>query len=113
MGRADEAIEAHKKLFEVFPGWPWALGRTYAISGFRDEAEKILNELEKSEITPWNAYGLTVLNAALGNFDEAFNWLAYEPHHGWVAWFAVMPEGNTLYDDLRFKDFIKRLDLPD
>jgi len=37
------------------PQGKWALGITYAKSGHRDEAEKILNELEKSEVNPINA----------------------------------------------------------
>lgn len=112
MGRKDEAIEAHKKLAEVAPWWNWALGNTYAISGHRDEAEKILNELEKSEVNSWNAFGLAVMYGALGKMDEAFKWLAYEPHHAWVAWVAVLPWFKPLHDDPRFNDFVKRLNLP-
>ena len=112
MGRKDEAIEAHKKLAEVAPWWNWALGFTYAISGHRDEAEKILNELEISEVNSWNAFGLTMMYGALGKMDEAFKWLAYEPHHAWVAWVAVLPWFKTLHDDPRFNDFVIRLNLP-
>jgi len=48
----------------------------------------------------------------LGNMDEAFRWLAYEPHHAFVAWVAVMPEFNNLHDDPRFDEFVKNLKLP-
>ena len=112
MGRIDEAIETHKKLAENSPWWKSALGYTYAISGHREEAEKILNELEESKVNPWNAYGLTVMYTALGKKDEAFKWLAYEPHHAFVAWIAVMPEFKSLHDDVRFKVFVKQLNIP-
>ncbi|MCK4853975.1 MAG: tetratricopeptide repeat protein, partial [Bacteroidales bacterium] len=114
MGRIDDAIEAHKKLAELYPRWKWALGNTYAISGHRDEAEKILNELEKSEVNPFNALGLTIMYGALGKMDEAFKWLAYEPHSAWLPWVAVIPSWSKLiHNDPRFEDFLKRLNLPD
>ena len=112
MGREEEAIEAHEKLAEVAPGWKWALGYTYAITNHRDKAEKILNEMEHSDINNWNAHGLAVLHAGLGNNDEAFKWLDYEPHHGWVAWVPVLPWWNPLHDDPRFDEFVKKLNLP-
>ncbi|MCK4824300.1 tetratricopeptide repeat protein, partial [bacterium] len=111
-GRIKEAIEAHKKLTEVYPRWTWSLGHTYAATGHTEEAEQILIELEKAEVTPWNAYGLAVMYGVLGKKDEAFKWLAYEPHHAFTAWAAVMPEFNNLHDDPRFEEFIKRLNLP-
>jgi TolB-like protein/Flp pilus assembly protein TadD len=113
MGRIDDAIEAHKKLAELYPVWKWALGSTYAISGHRDEAEKILNELEKSDVNPFSALGLTLLYGALGKMDEAFKWLAYEPHHAWIPWVAVKPWSEPFHDDPRFEDFLKRLNLPE
>jgi tetratricopeptide (TPR) repeat protein len=113
MGRIDDAIKAHKKLVELYPWWKWALGNTYAISGHRDEAEKILNELGKSEVSPFNALGLTIMYGALGRMDEAFKWLAHEPHAAWVPWIAVIPSwSKPLRDDPRFEDFLERLNLP-
>lgn len=113
MGRIDEAIEAHQKLVELYPWWKWALGNTYANSGHRDEAEKILNELEKTEVNTFNAMGLTILYGSLGKMDEAFKWLAYEPHAAWLPWIAVIPSwSNSLPDDPRFENFLERLNLP-
>jgi tetratricopeptide (TPR) repeat protein len=114
MGRTDDAIEAHKKVAEVSPAWKWVLGCTYDNSGHRDEAEKILQELEKSEVNSFIALGLAVLNGALGNMDEAFKWLAYEPHHPWIPWVAVIPDwAKPFRDDPRFEEFVKKLNLPD
>ena len=112
MGRKDEAIEAHKKLSEVAPPWGWVLGYTYALTGYPNKAEIILNELEKSELSGWNAMGLAVIYGALGRYDEAFKWIGYKPHHVWIPWIAVMPMWKPLYSDPRYSDFVKKLNLP-
>jgi tetratricopeptide (TPR) repeat protein len=113
IGRMDEAIKAHQKLAELMPLWSWQLGITYAEAGQLAEAEKILAEFEKNPVIPFTAHGRSVLYAALGRLDEAFKWLDYEPHHSWTAWVAVMPEGESLRNDLRYLDFLERLNLPD
>ena len=112
MGRNEEAIESHKKLAEFAPVWSWVLGYTYALTNHRDKAEKILNELENSEINSWFAMGLAVLYGALGRNDDAFKWIAYEPHHVWIPWVSVMPMWKPLYNDPRYEKFVKRLNLP-
>ncbi len=112
LGREEEAIKAHEKLAEVAPWWSSILGVTYAKTNHRDEAEHILNELENSEINGFIAVGLAHLNAALGNTDEVFKWLNYEPHHGFVAWAAVNPNYEPYHNDVRWKEFLERLNLP-
>jgi tetratricopeptide (TPR) repeat protein len=110
MGRYDEAIEVHKKLVEVAPNFKHRLGYAYAISGNHDEAEKILEELE-ANVNPRNALGLVRIYTALGNYDEAFRWLAYASSFA-VPWMAVTPELKELHDDPRFTDFVEGLNLP-
>jgi len=112
MGRIDEAINIHKKLVELYPAWDWALGYTYAVTNHTEEAEKILSEIEARPISPFNAFRHVVVNAALGNKDEAFKWLAYEPHHGWIAWVAVSDWYSGLHGDPRFDEFVRKLNLP-
>lgn len=112
MGRADMAIESHQKLAAVAPPWSWVLGYTYALTNHCDKAEKILDELEKSELNGWNALGLAVMYGALGRMDEAFKWISYEPHHVWIPWVAAMPMWKPLYADPRHGEFVKRLNLP-
>jgi tetratricopeptide (TPR) repeat protein len=112
MGRIDEALNAHKKLAELYPEWLWALGYTYAVTNHREEAEKILNDIESQPVNPYNAYCRIVVNTALGKKDEAFKWVNYEPHHAWTAWVAVEPWFNELHGDPRFDEFVKKLNLP-
>ncbi len=111
-GRTEEAIEAHKKLAELYPWWKSALGYTYARLGQIEEAKKIKKEIIESGVNSWKANGLLHISAALGDNDEAFRWLNYEPHHAFTAWVGVMPEYNNLHDDPRFDVFLKKLNLP-
>lgn len=113
MGREEEAVEAHRKLAEVDPVWRWFHGYTCALTGHRNEAERILKDLEKSEMTSWNAMGIAVIYGALDKKDEAWKWIAYEPAHAWIPWVAVMPMWKPLYEDPRFFDFVDRLKLPE
>lgn len=112
MGEEDKAIEAHEKLAEVAPPWGWFLGYTYAMTGHRDKAEIILQQLENTEMSGWNAMGLAVIYGALGRFDEAFKWITYKPHHVWISWITVMPMWKPIYVDPRYDEFVKKLKLP-
>ena len=111
MGRENEAIEAHKKLAEVHPWWSSALGYTYAVTGYIDEAEKILKKLVENP-NPWNAWQCATVCAGLGKKDEAFKWMNYEQPHAFTAYCAVLPQFESLHNDVRFKDFLKRLNIP-
>jgi hypothetical protein len=53
--------------------------------------------------------------AALGDVDQAFRWLEYEPHHTWTAWIRVLTfnQGlNAMRRDPRFPDYLRRMNLP-
>jgi hypothetical protein len=46
--------------------------------------------------------------------DEAFQWMAYEPHHAWLAWVLIEPwTADKIRNDPRLKEFMKRLNLPE
>jgi TolB-like protein/Flp pilus assembly protein TadD len=112
MGMKDEAIEIHRKLAGLYPEWLSELCITYIKTDHPEEAKKVLDEIEKRPDSPIKARNLTMIYAALGRKDEAFKWLAYEPHHGWVAFLAVNPNCKSLHGDPRWDDFVKRLNLP-
>ena len=113
MGMYEEAIEAHKKLATIEPSRRFSLGWTYARAGRKDEALKIVAELEKEEATPFRAYGLARLYAALGEKDEAFRWLAYEPHSIFLPWIRTNPVFKPMRDDPRFKELLRMMNLPE
>jgi eukaryotic-like serine/threonine-protein kinase len=111
-GMYKEAIEAHEKAAAIDPSWKYVLGQSYALSGRRDEALKIVAELEKAP-SGFNAWSLATLYSALGDRDKAFQWLAYEPAHGWVPWFRIDPQFYPLRSDPRFKELLQKYNLPD
>jgi hypothetical protein len=51
------------------------------------------------------------LNAALGNYDAVFEWLAYEPPHAWLPWSRENPMLEPVRDDPRFDELLERLNL--
>ncbi len=110
-GQYQEAIAAHEKLAAINPVWKFALGRTYALAGRTADARAILAELEARPPTSWGALGLADLHTALGNKDEAFRWLGYDPPHGWLPWSRTNPTLEALRGDPRFQDLLRRLNL--
>jgi len=54
------------------------------------------------------------LQAAIGNLDAAFDslWRAYELRDAWLVFIHADPRFDPLRDDLRFKEFVERLNLP-
>ncbi len=112
-GMFDEAIEAHRKAAAADADWRWPLGRTYALAGRRDEAEKLAEELKK-EPTPLNAFGLAGVYAALGDKDEAFAWMARaaELRFSWMPWIRMDHSFAPLRGDPRFAEFCRRWKLP-
>ena len=113
MGKVDEAIAAHKQLAEKYPPLMFKLGVTYVRTGKISEAEEVLKRMDAMKPNPFIALGHVMLSSALNDKDEAFKWLAYEPHHMWVPWVTVMDWGSNLHGDPRFDEFVKKLNLPE
>lgn len=112
-GMYDEAIAAQRKAVEINPLWKHSLGRAYALAGREDEARKILAELEKAEPNAWVAWGLANLYAALGEKDKAFQALTFEPSHAFVPWFSRNARFIAWREDPRFKDLLRKYNLPE
>lgn len=108
-----EAIEAIQKAVTIAPSWKFVLGQIYALAGQKDEARKILAELEKEPPSAWHAHSLAQLYAALGDRDNAFKWLAYEPSHAFAPWFRVSRYWSAWRSDQRFKEMLRKFNLPE
>ena len=91
------------------------LGYGYAVTGKRAEANAILKELEEkyARKESLGRYSAGVY-AGLGDKDRAFEWLEKEfqakGELGNIRW-AIPYE--TLREDLRYKDLLKRMNLPE
>lgn len=89
-------------------------GYTYAMSGKRTEALKVLKELQalsaREYVTPMR---FAVLYAALGEKDQAFKWLntSCDKQDLLVIYVKVWPFFDSLRSDQRFPVLLRRLNL--
>ncbi len=90
-----------------------ALGQAYALSGRRDEAGKFLKELKESS-NGWSVLWIAEVYAALGDKDQAFEWLekAYRDRNFTFEFLKYEPYWDSLRSDPRFKDLLRRIGLP-
>jgi tetratricopeptide (TPR) repeat protein len=118
-GKYEEAIaEFHKAddLDERLPPTREQLGYAYAVAGRRDEALKILGEMDERAargeyVTP---LGIAWIYIALGDKDQAFAWLnkACDEHNGGLPYLKTEPVYDSLRSDPRFANVLRRVNLP-
>ena len=113
-GRHEEAIASVTKAAKSSPGYRGALGMVYAKAGRTEEARALLAELKQQKTTPWTAFWMMSAHASLGELDEAFRWLEWEPHHAWVAWVRVLDWAglDAMRKDPRYPAHLRRMNLP-
>ncbi len=118
LGRNAEAVSAAEKLVQLTNRNSYglsSLGYVYAATGKQAEAIAIIKELE-TKYSRNEAYGydLAAIHAGLGDKDKAFEWLEKDFQAGRNL-FHVRPSipYESLRDDPRFKDLLKRMGLPE
>ncbi|MGH9872470.1 MAG: tetratricopeptide repeat protein [Pyrinomonadaceae bacterium] len=92
------------------------LGYVYAASGKKAEAQKVLVELQEiSKQRYVSPYSFAVVYAGLNDQDQAFEWLdrAYEARSFSLALLKVDTVFDNLHADPRFKELLKRMNLPE
>lgn len=118
MGMFPEAIKefilARDLTEDLPPGWE-ALGYAYARSGQRDEANRILNQLQERAnrgeyVLP---LGIAWIYIGLGDKDQAFLWLdrSFEERCDGMRVIKTSPIYDPLRSDARFTDLLKRMRL--
>lgn len=118
LGRFDEAVELWRRSAELMQQLSLVramLGVTYARSGRDVDARQILLELIEQSRSAWVApYHVALLCAALGEIDDAFEWLerAYEGHNPWLPFIQVDPCADPLRHDPRLQRLAARVGLP-
>lgn len=90
------------------------LARAYGRSGKKDEAMKVvaqMHELARERYVP--AYGFAFAYAAIGDKDQAFQWLERSlQDRAWeITYVKVDPAMDSLRSDPRFNDLVKRIGL--
>ncbi len=91
------------------------LGHLSAISGKRDEASKLLHQLQQMAKQRYvSAYTFAIVYEGLGDKDEAFQWLerGYQDHVYEMDFLKVDPLLDSLRSDPRFADLVRRIGLP-
>ncbi len=80
-----------------------------------EEARAILNDLlQLSGQRYISPYHIALIYAALGDKDEAFNWLnrALDERADYLVYLGVDPRFNDLRSDARFQNLVQRIGLP-
>jgi len=110
-----ELKEARNLMGDLPAGWE-SLGYAYARSGQRDEAIRILNQLQERAnrgeyVQP---IGIAWIYTALGDKDQAFVWLdkSFEDRSDGMREIKTNPIYDPLRSDPRFTDLLKRMRLP-
>jgi hypothetical protein len=90
------------------------LGYAYAMSGKREEAQKVIVHLNELSVHQYIApYNIAVIYAGLGEKDEAFVWLnrAYQERSYLLTDLTVDERLDSLHSDPCFDDLRRRVGL--
>jgi TolB-like protein/Tfp pilus assembly protein PilF len=115
--RFEEAIKALQKGAAISNGASiirGKLGYAYARAGRREEAEKILRELEEDSKTKYvSPYAIAVVYCGLGEKDRAIDWLerACEERAGGVITIKIRPLWASLRSEPRFMKLVSKMGL--
>ena len=97
--------------------WSWIvaeMGCVDALMGRRDEAQKIIAELNARAANEYIDETLIVyVLIALGDKDQAFAWMdkAYQSRAGNLPWIIMEPKFDPIRSEPHFKDLVQRMGL--
>src|SRR5688572_8698693 len=92
------------------------LGCAYARGNRKEDAHKILGDLEqRSRQGLVSGFNIASLQAALGEKEAALAWLerGYEQRDVWLSELKAWPWFDSLQDDPRFRDLVRRMNFPE
>jgi len=90
-----------------------ALVQIYAAAGLKEEAVKLINQIETDKLGGNDHRGMATVYASLGNNDMAFQWLekSYEKREESLCSLKIDQKMDSLRSDPRFDDLLKRIGL--
>jgi adenylate cyclase len=114
-GMLEEAVASYRRAVELEPEdlhLKADLAIVYADAAKKDQAEKILQELEeKAEREYVPAYALAMANMAVGDLDGTFAWLdrMYEERAPWLIFMNEHARYDRLRGDPRFQQLLRSI----
>jgi len=117
VGSFEEALASYRRAISLSGASPAMLaapGHAYALLGRRQEARAVLSELHALAARQFvSPYHVAVIHAALGETEQAFDWLsrACDVQSEALIWFAVDPMLDALRPDPRFARIMARIGL--
>jgi serine/threonine-protein kinase len=118
-GLLDEAIETFRKAVALSRGDLSAAGllaHAYGVAGRKDEARRILAELEAESANRYvSPYTLAAIHIPLGETEAALDKLerAFERRDRGIIWMKVSPRLDPIRAEPRFTDLLRRMRLGD
>ena len=118
LGKLDEAWEQFVEVRRLGGQRAYSdcgLGMVHAARGEREKAYELLSQLEHQRMERYvSSCYFAFVQAVLGDKDQAFESLnrAFEERSHWLTLLAVDPKYDTLRDDPRYRDLLRRLNLP-
>jgi tetratricopeptide (TPR) repeat protein len=115
----EDAIRLSETSLQTNPGSQHMLligGYAYAKTGRRQEAEQVVRKFREIEKSQYVVHGfIAAILGALGDKEKAFAELdkAIEQRDSWIKWIKSDPMFDPLRDDPRFKEMLKRMNLPE
>jgi tetratricopeptide (TPR) repeat protein len=112
-GKFEEAIATFEKTRRLTGGATYsltALAHTHALAGHREEAMKMLAEIEEVAKRKYvSNYGVAAVHVALDDPDRAFQYLdrAVRSHDRAMIWLKVSPRWNRIRSDARFQSLLR------
>jgi len=116
--RYDEALASLQLAVELSKNNSFAvsrLGNLYALMGRKREAQEILRFLKKRSNEYYaSPYDIAVVYAGLGDKDKTFEWLEkdFQNRDSRLSTFRWETQFESLINDPRFNDLLKRMNLP-
>jgi eukaryotic-like serine/threonine-protein kinase len=120
LGRFDEAIAQLRRTIDMAGGRGSllyaALGYAYGVAGRRDEAHRILRDLQTSPLNrDVSPFYLAMIHAGLDEHEAAIKCLAsaIDDRFHWVVWLQSEPVFARLHGRGGFVELTRRIGLPD
>jgi TolB-like protein/Tfp pilus assembly protein PilF/class 3 adenylate cyclase len=110
--RAIAELQKGKELLAGNVGVEADLGHAYAVSGNREAAHRMMNQLKELSTRRYvSSYHIALIYAGLGEKDQAFQWLekAYAERSDLLVYLKVEPRLDSLRSDARFEALVQKV----